>query len=67
MGSLQLIAYPVDSYRGDTTDYSVLFREKIGDMMLARIFRDQSVEIPEDFGRFVTVNNCEKEINSALK
>jgi hypothetical protein len=32
------------------------FREKTGDMMLARIFGDQSVEIPDDFGRFAAAN-----------
>jgi len=41
-------------YYYDTTH----FRNSVGDMMLARIFSDGSVYIPEDFGIFVTRDNA---------
>ena len=42
------------------------FRVLVGDMMLARIFGDTSVEIPADFGKLITPENANTEINSAL-
>lgn len=41
------------------------FREKVGDMMLARIFGDSSIKIPDDFGKYVTSKNSEEVINAA--
>ena len=43
------------------------FREKVGNMMLARIFGDDSVEIPKDFGILVTSENCAACIDAAVK
>ncbi len=42
------------------------FREKVGTMILARIFNDTSVKLPDDFGRYITTENAEKEINNAF-
>lgn len=43
------------------------YRIKIGDLMLARIFSDKSVKVPEDFGMLINRKNAEAEITKAFK
>ena len=38
------------------------FRECVGDMALARMFGDESVYIPEDFGAYVTADNVAEHV-----
>jgi len=38
------------------------FRNAVGDMALARIFGDESIYIPEDFGRYVTAENIDEHL-----
>jgi hypothetical protein len=38
------------------------FRSFIGDMMMARIFNDTSVKVPDDFGHYVTKANADEHI-----
>jgi len=40
------------------------FREALGDMVLARIFGDDSVYMPEAFGTFVTAENVSEHVTS---
>lgn len=39
------------------------FRECVGDMALARMFGDESVYIPEDFGAYVTADNVAEHVS----
>jgi hypothetical protein len=43
------------------------FRVKIAEMIMAKIFDDKSVKVPDDFGRYITSKNAESEINKAIK
>lgn len=38
------------------------FRNAVGDMMLARVFADGSIWVPEDFGALVTAENVEERL-----
>lgn len=46
---------------------STHFRTKVTKMMLARMFKDSSVKVPEDFGVYVTPENADKVIDKAMK
>ena len=43
---------------------STHFRNCVGDMAIARMFDDESIYIPEDFGNFVTSDNVQQVIDS---
>lgn len=40
------------------------FRNSIGKMALARIFGDDSIYIPEDFGKYITKDNVEEQVQT---
>lgn len=43
------------------------FRNCVGDMALARIFGDESIYIPDDFGAYVTAENVREHLDSLTK
>lgn len=43
---------------------STHFRNAVGDMALARMFGDDSVYVPEDFGAYVTTENVEEHVKT---
>ena len=41
---------------------SVHYRQFVGNMIIARVFSDKNVEIPKDFGMYVTKDNINEDI-----
>ena len=40
------------------------YRGRVGDLVIARIFNDRTVDVPEDFGRWVTQDNIEHHLKA---
>jgi hypothetical protein len=43
------------------------FRRNVGDLVIARIFNDRSINVPEDFGQWVTAENIDLHLKAIRK
>jgi len=61
--------YDFSGLNSVTTDYfnyyeTSHYRWRVGDLVIARIFNDPTVNVPEDFGRWVTRENIDHHLQA---